>query len=106
MDERQQRIWKRMIEATQGFLDGSISLSDMVRVLESSMDAAELEDKELEHEFYRRFVPLEEHRACSVELGASVTDKLARANTEKMQSFLLSAGKRFGIDDVIADFGD
>ncbi len=83
-----------MVEATEAFLSGTITLRDTVRVLEDSLDAAELKDRGLLQEFYRHWSPLEEHYAASVELGTPADSEPTRRSVEDLRDFLLRMSNR------------
>jgi hypothetical protein len=89
-----------MIQATEAFLSGNITLADTVKILESSLNAAELANRKLEQEFYRNWGPLEELHACSVELGTPVDDEATRRSVEAMRSFLVGAIDRLNGGDA------
>ena len=95
MGEHQLGLWKHMIEATEGYLTGHRSLAELINALEGSLDAAEIKDKDLVHEFYEYWDPLECAYAPSLDPNWSPDEELARKAAEEMRAFLLRVQPQF-----------
>lgn len=59
MDDRQQRLWGRMLRAVSDNRMGKVSLRQVVAELEGAVDAGEFVDRDLLDAFYERWGPLE-----------------------------------------------
>lgn len=91
MTEHQQRLWQRMIELIQSYLDGQTDdFYGIVGMLEGALDASEIKDQMFIDEWYNFWTPLETRRSLE---GSSVNKDMAIKELSAMKTFLLREGK-------------
>ncbi len=88
MNEHQQRLWQNMIDLIRSCLNGETE--DFYKViggLEGALDASEIKDEDLIHQWYDFWTPLEIRRAVE---GNHINKVKALEELKGMQNFLLS----------------
>lgn len=86
MNEHQRRLWQRMIDLIQNYIDGQDKdFCGIVGVLEGALDASEIEDISLIEQWYDYWTPLEVRRAVE---GNNVNKFNALDELNKMKTFL------------------
>ena len=92
MTEHQERLWTRMIELIQEYLDGHTwAYTDVVGGLEGALDASELKDNALVDRWYELWTPLETRRAVE---GNDPDKEEVRQELMSMREFLLRRIRR------------
>lgn len=87
MDERQSRLWHRMIQLIDEFRQGKVKYYKFVNELESALDAGEFRDNHLINKWYDLWTPLEVTRA---QQGNDVKVEEVEKYLTDMRSFLES----------------
>ena len=88
MNEHQRRLWQNMIDLIQSYLNGETE--DFYKViggLEGALDASEIKDDDLIHQWYDLWMPLEIRRAVE---GNNINKIKALEELNGMQKLLLS----------------
>jgi hypothetical protein len=85
MNEKQLRLWKKMICLIKSYYQGDITFSMLVGELEGAKDAAELEQKDLIEKWYDYWMPLEIRRSME---GNNVSKDKSLAELKNMELFL------------------
>ena len=95
MGEHQIRLWQHMLTAIDAYLAGEMALAEVTGRLEGSLDASEIKDAILIHDFYEHWGDIECINAPSPDPNSVSDKKLAREAVERMRVFLLGAESRF-----------
>jgi len=97
MAEFQERHWRKMIQAVDGYIAGHLELGALVNMLESSLHASELKSEILKEAFLDHWGPLDDYFAIAKEMGTPLNRERARDTAMKMRAFLVST-----LGDVMA----
>jgi hypothetical protein len=88
MNEHQQKLWQKMIDLIQSYLDGQTNdFCNVVGKLEGALDASEITDNEIIEQWYNVWTPLEIRRAVD---GNNIDKQKVSADLDKMKKFLVS----------------
>jgi hypothetical protein len=85
MNEKQSRLWKKMIDLIESYYQGNIKYSRLVGELEGAKDAAEFEQKHLIKKWYDYWTPLEIRRSLE---GDDVSNEDCLKELKNMEDFL------------------
>lgn len=87
MSEHQQRLWQKMIDSIQDYLDRkNENFYELVGSLEGALDTSEITDPILLNQWYDFWTPLEIRRAIE---GNNINRQKADEELIKMRDFLL-----------------
>jgi len=89
MTQHDVQLWDRMIQATDDYLAGHLDLATLIAMLEGSLTASEIEDRDIRERFYDLWGWLETAHAACLELAAPISDSDMVNAVKRMRNFLL-----------------